>query len=99
MRKRFIFALILLVLLGSSAVFATDISRQSKAAMFCGGDTNVKDSLILSIVTMCLPGIIEKAHEWKQIKCESITCSYDAIKAGLDPSFCKQKRPTRPVPQ
>jgi len=54
------------------------------------GSTNVKSSIILSIVTMCLPGILEKTYEYKQIKCEAAKCYYNAVKSGLDPSFCSQ---------
>jgi len=54
------------------------------------GSTNVKSSIILSIVTLCLPGILDKAYEYKQIKCEAATCYYNAVKSGLDPSFCSQ---------
>ncbi len=52
------------------------------------GATNIKGSIILSIVTMCLPGILEKTYQYKQIKCEAATCYYNAVKSGLDPSFC-----------
>lgn len=54
------------------------------------GSTNVKSSIILSIVTLCLPGILEKTYEYKQIKCEAAKCYYNAVKSGLDPSFCSQ---------
>lgn len=52
---------------------------------------NVKDSLILSIVMMCIPGILEKTMEWKEIKCETAVCSYEAVKNNLDPAFCKKQ--------
>lgn len=51
---------------------------------------NVKSSLILSIVMMCIPGILEKLMEWKNIKCELAVCSYEAVKNNLDPAFCKK---------
>lgn len=54
------------------------------------GSVNVKGSIILSIVTMCLPGILDKAYQYKQIKCEAAHCYYKAVKSGLDPSFCAQ---------
>lgn len=50
-----------------------------------------KDSLILSIVTLCLPGVLEKTMEWKEIKCEMAVCSYEAVKNNLDPAFCKKQ--------
>lgn len=58
----------------------------------CGAPTNVKDSLIMSIVTICIPGILEKVKEWKEISCEAAVCKYSAIKAGIDPSFCEKQK-------
>lgn len=51
---------------------------------------DVKGSLILSIVFLCIPGILEKAKEWENIKCEEVVCSYEAVVNSLDPSFCKK---------
>ena len=51
----------------------------------------VKDSLLLSTVTACVPGILEKVDEYKQIKCEEVVCTYEALKAGLDPGFCSKQ--------
>jgi hypothetical protein len=58
----------------------------------CGTPVNVKDSLIMSVVTLCIPGILEKVHEWKEISCEAVVCKYDAIKGGIDPSFCEKQK-------
>ena len=52
---------------------------------------DVKDSLIFSTLTLCLPGILEKGMEWKQNKCQLVVCKYDAITNGLDPSFCEKQ--------
>jgi len=57
----------------------------------CGGPINVKDSLVLSTVTLCLPGILEKTNEFKQNKCEKAVCYYEAVKNNLDPSFCEKQ--------
>lgn len=64
------------------------VTRENAANMCSGGDTNVKSSLILSIVTLCLPGILEKGMEWKHNKCFAAKCYYDAVLQGLDPQFC-----------
>ena len=66
---------------------------KSQDAM-CGGNsgTNIKDSLLLSIVTLCLPGILEKIYDWNQIKCQEVQCMYEAVKNNLDPSFCSKTR-------
>lgn len=53
--------------------------------------TNVKDSWILSVVMMCLPGVLEKTMEWQEIECDQVVCSYEAVKNNLDPTFCKKE--------
>ena len=58
----------------------------------CGTPTNVKDSLIMSVVTICIPGILEKVKQWKEISCEAAVCKYNAIKGGIDPSFCEKQK-------
>lgn len=52
---------------------------------------DVKGSLLLSIVMMCIPGILEKVMEWKEVKCEEVVCSYEAVVDSLDPSFCERQ--------
>ncbi len=80
-----------------SLVFPADgYTTQQEVYSICGGTPfNVKSSLVLSIVTMCLPGILEKAYEWKQLKCESIKCSYEAVLNDLDPTFCEKQEAYR----
>lgn len=58
----------------------------------CGIATNVKDSLIMSIATICIPGILEKVKEWNEISCEEVVCKYESIKAGIDPSYCNDQK-------
>lgn len=70
---------------GGGSAFTT---RQQASNLCTGGDTNVKDSLVLSIVTLCLPGILEKGMEWRENKCFAAKCYYNAVSNGLDPSFC-----------
>lgn len=53
---------------------------------------NIKDSLIMSVVTMCLGGILEKTYEWREIQCQSVVCKYEAVKYGLDPAFCEDQQ-------
>jgi hypothetical protein len=57
----------------------------------CGVPFNVKESLILSTVTMCIPGMLGKGKEWKDNKCQLVVCKYDAIINNLDPSFCEKQ--------
>jgi len=57
----------------------------------CGLLGSVQDSFILSVVTLCLPGILNKMQQWKQMGCEKAVCKYNAIKANLDPTFCEKQ--------
>lgn len=78
-------SLVFLIPLNMGTAYATTTGDVQSSV--CGA-TNVKGSIILSIVTMCLPGILDKAYQYKQIKCEAAQCYYGAVKSGLDPSFC-----------
>lgn len=68
--------------------------KGKKASETCGesAGTAIKDSLVLSIATLCLPGIIEKVNEHKTILCEEVVCYYEAVKAGLDPTYCAEQK-------
>jgi len=70
-------------------------ATNEKVSSICGGGFNVKDSLLMSVVTMCIPGILEKVNEWKNIKCETAVCYYDAVKNNLDPTFCTKQESYR----
>ncbi len=70
----------------SAAPYRSDVQSM------CGGFSGeVKDSFILSAVTGCLPGIIEKVEEQRQYKCRQIVCTYEAVKVGIDPAFCTKE--------
>ncbi len=74
----------------------SDSSRQVQEVRdaVCG-KLDIKESLVLSIVTMCLPGILEKTYEWKQIQCQAVHCYYNMISADMDPSFCINQKSYR----
>jgi len=75
-------------------VYGSNVNEASKVSQTCGanaGVSNVKGSLVLSILTLCLPGILEKVHDYDQITCQKIQCKYNAVKAGIDPTFCAQQ--------
>lgn len=80
----------------SSESFQSVINPSSKTVdnidNTCGTPVNVKDSLIMSVVTICIPGILEKVKDWKEISCEAAVCKYNAIKSGIDPSFCEKQK-------
>ena len=69
-----------------------DIHTINEVRSTCSVPVNVKDSLILSIVTICIPGILEKVKEFKEISCEAAVCKYNAIIGGIDPTFCEDQK-------
>jgi len=84
-----VFSLVFLIPLNVGSVYAETINQGNAQNTICGS-VKITDSIILSILTLCLPGILEKLYEYKQIKCETARCYYDSVKNGLDPSFCSQ---------
>ena len=100
-----VLSLVFLIPLNMGVAFAEDTatgsgSASSSGASFAqnedvystcgGGGINIKSSLVLSIVALCIPGILEKVNDWKQIKCQTIKCTYESVKNDLDPSYCKK---------
>ena len=79
----------------------SDVSAQSsiktakEANSLCFGGSGVdspKDSLILSVLTLCLPGILENINDYQQIRCQEVICQYEAIKIGIDSTFCAEQK-------
>lgn len=85
-----LFFVLLSVLIAQPIVFSLEFTQQT-CAKGLTPSLNIKDSLILSTVTLCLPGILEKTYQYQQIKCEEVVCTYEALKNGLDPSFCERQ--------
>lgn len=81
----------LIPIFSNNNVYAAENERQNVAANVCG-EVNIRNSLVLSVVTMCLGGVLEKVQEWRQIQCQAVVCNYEAIKFGLDPSFCQKQQ-------
>ena len=71
-------------------VFGTDITRfaqESGATIW----PPVKDSLILSLMCLCLPGIIYNLEKKRQIDCFKAVCLYDMVKTnGYPINFCEE---------
>jgi len=94
--RYFMALLVMSLMVTIPAIYAEETGRKAmsvqnkQVAGICGytNDLNVKSSLVLSIITLCLPGILEKAKQWKDLKCEAAVCYYDAVSAQLDPTFC-----------
>lgn len=52
---------------------------------------NIRDNIILSAVTLCIPGILENIEEYKQIKCEEVVCKYTSIANGIPATHCSKQ--------
>ncbi len=87
-----IFLLISILIMPINFGYASGDSTIEDIENTCGTPVNVKDSLIMSIVTICVPGILEKVKDWREISCEAAVCKYNAIKGGIDPSFCEKQK-------
>lgn len=87
-----IVSLVFIIPMNSSVIFAFGKEKAQDAQNMCSGGnplSNPKDSLILSIVTLCLPGILEKVEDYKQIKYQTIQCYYNSLKYHEHPaSMC-----------
>jgi hypothetical protein len=58
----------------------------------CQFSYSVKDSFIMSALTLCIPGILEKVQKLRQIRCDEVVCEYDATLQNIDSSFCSMNR-------
>ena len=62
-------------------------TREDIAKTICGGPMDVRGSLFLSIAFLCLPGIIDKLIEYREIECQYIMCSYNSIIYNSEDSY------------
>lgn len=51
-------------------------------------ETNVKNSLVLSILSVCLPGIIYNIEKYRQLQCQYIDCLQNGIDTGVPMDAC-----------
>ena len=57
------------------------------------GYMNVKDSMVLSVLTVCLPGIIYNLDKWRQIQCMYAHCLQEGVKQqGLPVMACEDQK-------
>ncbi len=62
-----------------------------QVASVCDGGLNIRDNLILSTVTLCIPGILENVEEFNQIQCEEVVCTYTSISNGVPADHCSKQ--------
>lgn len=58
------------------------------------GSINPRDSLIFSIGTLCIPGVIYNLNKARQIECAYIYCMEKVVPGGTPPYFCDAQRAT-----
>ncbi|MBU0628842.1 MAG: hypothetical protein KKC75_06645 [Nanoarchaeota archaeon] len=51
-----------------------------------------KDSLILSVFTGCLPGIIYNIEKWRQIQCNYGVCLWDSAENNIPIKTCEDQK-------
>lgn len=58
----------------------------------CSPPLNFRDSIILSVLTMCIPGILEGIQKWREVECKYIVCVYNSATAGIGTDGCEKER-------
>lgn len=53
---------------------------------------NVKNSLIMSTITLCYPGVIYNLDKAREIECGYLDCLMNDVPSGLSPAFCQAER-------
>jgi len=54
-----------------------------------------KNSLVLSMATLCIPGILNNLQKWRVIQCSYGNCLINSVKAGLPPKVCDDQKSYR----
>jgi hypothetical protein len=87
------FSLFLLISMPMQIAFAADASPQQgkQVASVCDGGLDIRSNLILSTVTLCIPGILENIEEFNQIQCEEVVCKYTSISNGIPSDHCSKQ--------
>jgi hypothetical protein len=49
---------------------------------------NARDSIVVSLLTLCVPGIIYNLNKYRQIQCMYIDCLLDSVKTGTPANAC-----------
>ena len=64
-----------------SSIFGEEkIPTTSQGGAFCDSiKPSIRDSLLFSVITFCIVGVLEKIHEFLIIDCDRIVCKYEAI--------------------
>ncbi|MBD3310033.1 hypothetical protein GF351_02330 [Candidatus Woesearchaeota archaeon] len=53
---------------------------------------NIKDSMVLSMLTFCIPGVIYNLNKYRQVQCLYAYCLQEYSQAGLPLSVCEDQK-------
>ena len=75
---------------GASGVNIPNVRDKYSFLGGAGQSIDIKNSLIMSGLCLCVPGIIHNLNKLREIKCQYALCMKREVKdGGLPPSFCK----------
>ncbi|MBD3163843.1 hypothetical protein GF323_01475 [Candidatus Woesearchaeota archaeon] len=57
-----------------------------------GGRLNPKDSLVISMLTLCIPGIVYNLDKYRQIKCMYADCLKTSVETGVPIHACEDAK-------
>jgi hypothetical protein len=79
---------------GGSGVASSDLGWDWFSNQKIGGawPENPKDSVILSLATGCLPGIIDGVQRWRQIQCNYGVCLRDSAEQMIPIKVCEDQK-------
>ncbi len=88
--------LLSLSIIGGGAPWCTDtidwINKEVLGEIKLAAQIDIKESLVLSIGCLCLPGIIRNLNKLAEVKCKYVLCMKEQVKKGGFPgSICEKE--------
>ena len=78
---------------GESGVHAWTNSRTGYEIIIKGGGVlNPKDSIVMSTLTLCIPGIVYNLNKLRQIQCMYADCMINYVQQGLPLKACEDQK-------
>lgn len=79
-------------LFGNSALAKKQFSYTEKLGFGQMWPENPSDSIVLSLATGCIPGIIDGLQKWRQIQCNYGVCLRDSTKQSIPLKACEDQK-------
>ena len=77
---------------GISAYYSKEDRGTGFEQIRVGAQLNAKDSIVLSVATLCIPGIIYNLNKLRQIECMYVDCLENAVPEGLPLTACEEQK-------